>query len=312
MGLDGYDTIMYEVTYTNGVETSRAEMSRITLRPVNEVTLIGAPSTDDITKPVLDTASVKVSSNTATLGESVVISVAVSDDKDVSSVYASFKLPLALGNGSHMNETVELHKNNTTGLFEGVLNITDSTALGPWQFAAIGATDTSGNTVTLFSTSVYDYWGPSLMLVPHANLSYADIMVTAEVPDITEPAIGAVRVSSDMVTSGESVTVSVVVSDDRGIPYSNLVDLHMSSIRAVYISPVTNSYKFVPLYKNYMTGLFEGTLDITDASEASTWTLYFIDACDTSGNRSILYNSNVAKYFESPGTDLSSADFTVQ
>ena len=311
-GVDGYDTVTYDVTYVNGIETNRVEVSRTTIAPVNEIAIKGTQPINDITKPVIDAASVKVSSNTATLGDSVIISVAVNDDKEVSSVNVSLKTSFSQPNGASMFETVELHKNNTTGLFEGVLNITDSTALGRWQIAAIGATDASGNTVTLFSTSVYDYWGPSLLLVPHADLSHANIMVTAEVPDNTEPVIGAATVSSDTVTSGESVTVSVLVSDDRGIPFSTeAAPMEWSGVEAYYISPITNNYESVSLYENSITGLFEGTLNITDASEAGTWTLYRITAYDTSGNRSDLYNSNAANYYDSPAVDLSAADFTV-
>ena len=311
-GVNGYDKVTYDVTYVNGIETNRVEVSRTTIAPVNEIAIKGTQTINDITKPVIDEASVKVSSNTATLGESVIISMAISDDNDISSVNVSLKTSFSQPNGAATFEKVELYKNNTTGLFEGILNITDSTALGTWQIASIWAYDVSGNIGQLFNTSVYDYWGEKLLLVPHAGLSYANIEVTAEVADITDPLIGAVKVSSDTVTSGESVTVSVLVNDDRGIPSSTqAAPMEWSGVDAYFISPITNNYESVSLYKNSMTGLFEGTLNITDASEVGTWRLYRITAYDTSGNRSDLYNSNAANYYDSPAVDLSSADFTV-
>lgn len=40
-GVDGYDTVTYEVTYTNGIETRRTEVSRTTTVPVNEIVRVG-------------------------------------------------------------------------------------------------------------------------------------------------------------------------------------------------------------------------------------------------------------------------------
>ena len=40
-GVDGYDTVMYDVTYTNGEETGRVEVSRVTTAPVEEIVRVG-------------------------------------------------------------------------------------------------------------------------------------------------------------------------------------------------------------------------------------------------------------------------------
>lgn len=41
-GIDGVETIQYKVTYTNGVETGREQISdEITIQPINQVTSIG-------------------------------------------------------------------------------------------------------------------------------------------------------------------------------------------------------------------------------------------------------------------------------
>ena len=40
-GVDGYDTVTYDVTYTNGEETGRVEVSRVTTAPVDEIVRVG-------------------------------------------------------------------------------------------------------------------------------------------------------------------------------------------------------------------------------------------------------------------------------
>ena len=45
-GVDGYDTVTYDVTYTNGEETGRVEVARLTTAPVEEIVLVGTYSDD--------------------------------------------------------------------------------------------------------------------------------------------------------------------------------------------------------------------------------------------------------------------------
>ena len=51
-GLFGYDTVTYEVTYTNGVETGRVETGRVTIVPVDEIVRIGTQVTETKTEIV--------------------------------------------------------------------------------------------------------------------------------------------------------------------------------------------------------------------------------------------------------------------
>ena len=45
-GVDGYDTVTYDVTYTNGEETGRVEVARVTTAPIEEIVLVGTYSDD--------------------------------------------------------------------------------------------------------------------------------------------------------------------------------------------------------------------------------------------------------------------------
>lgn len=48
-GVDGYDTVTYEVTYTNGIETGRTEVNRTTTVPVNEILAVGTKEAPAVT-----------------------------------------------------------------------------------------------------------------------------------------------------------------------------------------------------------------------------------------------------------------------
>ena len=291
-GVNGFDMVTYEVTYISGVEADRVETGRITTPPVNEITLMGTNSTVDINKPVIDAASLKVSNNIIESEGWVTVSVAVSDGSGVSSVSAGYMNKRGYRNG----KSVDLHKNDTTGLFEGHLYISDSDQAGTWEIYGIQATDTSGNYAILYNNHVAsDYSRPA------ADLSSGDITVI----DITKPVIeiASFKVSSDVVASGDRVTISAEISDNRVLP----------GVDVMYSLKGQGASNHIVLYKNDTTGLFEATWDITDSTEVGTWQIYFVDACDTSDNRTTLYNSNnMSSANQTPSANLSSADFTVQ
>ena len=44
--MKGYDTVTYDVTYVNGIETNRVEVSRTTTAPVAEIIKVGTQVTE--------------------------------------------------------------------------------------------------------------------------------------------------------------------------------------------------------------------------------------------------------------------------
>ena len=292
-GAKGYDTVTYDVSYVNGVEMDRTETLRITTAPIAQIVKIGTKLTADITKPVIDFSSVKVSSNTVSSGESVTFSVAINDDRGISSAYVYYSTPI-----TDKTEYIKLYKNSLTGLFEGSLQITNLTETGVFKIKWITATDTSKNTVDLYNSSVDGYY-----FTPAADLSSGNFSVSGTNADITKPVIdfSSVKVSSNTVSSGESVTFSVAINDDRGI----------SSAYVYYSTPITDKTEYIKLYKNSLTGLFEGSLQITNLTETGVFKIKWITATDTSKNTVDLYNSSVDGYYFTPAADLSSGNFSV-
>ena len=80
-GADGYDTVTYDVTYVNGVETNRVEVSRTTTAPVNEIVKVGTQVTEVKTETTTENevafTTVEEEDNTIPTGERVVVQAGV-------------------------------------------------------------------------------------------------------------------------------------------------------------------------------------------------------------------------------------------
>jgi uncharacterized protein YabE (DUF348 family) len=76
-GADGYDTVTYDVTYVNGVETNRVEVSRTTTAPVTQIVKVGTQVTEVKTETTTENevafTTVEEEDNTIPTGERVVV-----------------------------------------------------------------------------------------------------------------------------------------------------------------------------------------------------------------------------------------------
>ncbi|WP_161525891.1 glucosaminidase domain-containing protein [Trichococcus alkaliphilus] len=102
----------------------------------------------------------------------------------------------------------------------------------------------------------------------------------------------SINISKVEVMEGESIRVSVRITYDVGI----------ASASIAYLSPITARMETIPLFKNEISGLFEGAFTVTDATELGAWECSIIEAFDTQGHSTLLSGSD---------TDLSGAVFTV-
>ena len=119
-------------------------------------------------------------------------------------------------------------------------------------------------------------------------------IIAVETEDVTAPVIDVSSVSlvKTTVTQGDTINISVNITDDSGI----------ASASITYVSPITGKSETIALYKNEISGLFEGAFTVTDATELGAWKCSNIEAYDTQGNSALLSGSD---------TDLSGAVFTV-
>ena len=104
-------------------------------------TAVLEPMSADSEKPVIDTSSIKMSSSTGTTGDTIKISVKITDNVGVKRAVVSFQ---NVETAKLMSYEKMLYNENT-GLFEYEFKITDETANGHWYLSEIQGYDLSDN-----------------------------------------------------------------------------------------------------------------------------------------------------------------------
>ena len=269
-GVAGTKTNYYNVTYYNGVETAREwTHSEVTMVPISEILLVGTKvESVDITKPTVDSSSIKVSQKIATAGDTIVVTASITDNVGIRYVEMAYKLT----DGSFV--TVEMKKNNETGLYEAVFSISSSSRVGFWELGVLRVYDTSNN-YTLGSTYYAD----------------ADFTVVGETDaDVTKPTVdsSSIKVSQKIATAGDTIVVTASITDNVGIRYVEMA-----------YKLTDGSFVTVEMKKNNETGLYEAVFPISSSSRVGFWELGVLRVYDTSNNYTL------------GSTYYADADFTV-
>ena len=245
----------------------------------------------DISMPVIDVSSVRLSKTLAVHGETITIYANVTDDIGVKGVLADYESPNGLGT------IVSLQKNEISGLYEGKITNNHYPILsGKWTLRSLTAYDAARNI-----TRCYNY---------EVDLSAGNYTVTGKNADISKPVIDAssVRVSQTSAVPGETITLYANITDDVGV----------TEAKVWYESPSgTEDYlRTESLYKNKISGLYEGRIAIGNFKQSGNWILVRIDAYDAAGNKATIYtkdSTSYGQYYHYRGNvDLSAANFVVQ
>ena len=177
----------------------------------------------------------------------------------------------------------------------GDIKIEENSEDGIWEIKYIYVYDKSNNSRIIYNTNVSSY-------DENADLSMANFEVTGTAADITAPIVdvSTLKVSQKTATAGDTVKVSVKVTDETEI----------NSVQIVYRRPKTyNDSSTLFLDYNVTTGYYEGDIKIEENSEDGIWEIKYIYVYDKFNNSRIIYNTNVSSYDEN--ADLSIADFEV-
>ena len=103
----------------------------------------------DVTAPVVDVSSLKVSQKTAVSGDTVKVSIKVTDETEVQSVWAYYKKPQT-GN----TELLWLNYNSLTGYYEGEIEVQEKSESGTWKIDHIYACDVYSNSKLIYNENV--------------------------------------------------------------------------------------------------------------------------------------------------------------
>ena len=243
----------------------------------------------DVTAPIVDVSTLRVSQKTATAGDTVKVSVKVTDETEINSVRISYRRPK-----TNNNTLVWLDYNAATGYYDGDIKIEENSEDGLWEIDYIYVSDKFYNSRQINNTNVSSYG-------ENTDLSIADFEVMGTVADITAPIVdvSTLGVSQKTATAGDTVKVSVKVTDETEI----------NSVRISYRRPKTNNNTLVWLDYNAATGYYDGDIKIEENSEDGLWEIDYIYVSDKFYNSRQINNTNVNSYGEN--ADLSIADFEV-
>ena len=246
--------------------------------------------------PTIDFSTLKVDRSWATAGDSVKVSVKVTDESGVAEVGLEYKMPL-----HDKWKEVVLPYNGATRLYEGYIYIGNDSDYGDWQITYIYARDMEYN---VGSYGNYESSEP----VPEAES--ATFSVEGTNPDLTPPDINlnTLSVSEKTATTGDTIAISF---DGQGTKE----ELQGCTAIISYHASANTNGEDVQLDYNPGTGKFEGAFTIGEYGNAysGVWKIDDIQVSDGVNDVLIVNKEGYLTFKESDYImeDLSSADITV-
>ena len=247
----------------------------------------------DVEKPNINVDSLKIDKSEATIGDTITISIEITDNKAIRYAYIYYETPI-----TKKDKSYKLTKNNSTGKYETKITIDENYEEGLWKITYITAKDDASNIQDVNNSN-----GKYGNLTPKEDLSKGDFTVTGTNADTEAPNINidSIKIDKTEATIGDTVTVSLEITDNKAIRYAYIY----------YETPITKKDKSYKLTKNNSTGKYETKITIDENYEEGLWKITYITAKDDDSNIRDVNNSN-GKYGNlTPKEDLSKANFMV-
>ena len=232
----------------------------------------------DSEAPVIDVSSVKLSTKSATTGDTVKISIKITDNVDV-------------------DRATNLTYNETTGLYEYSLEITDDISNGHWYIDNIQAYDAANNaSMESFKRNEYGF-------------IVKDTKADSESPVID---VNSIDFNTKSATTGDIVKISIKITDNVEVGRAVIQLINYDTGKII---------SWTNLTYNETTGLYEYSLEITDDISNGHWYIDNIQAYDATNNASMeSFKRNEYGFIvkdtkadsESPVIDVNSIDFNTK
>ena len=245
----------------------------------------------DICAPVINVQSLKVDKKQVKIGDSVKVSIRITDEAEIKHVFMFYQRPQTKN-----TESMVLTYNNITGYYEGKIEIKETSESGIWKISWIKAEDIYDNQIEIHNSNVYDFYEEK------ADLSAGDFEVEGTEADIHAPVIDieSLKVSKNQAGTGDKVKISIRITDETEIKH----------VFMFYQRPQTKNTESMVLKYNNITGYYEGEIEIKETSESGIWKISWMKAEDIYDNQIEIHNSNVYDFYEEKA-DLSAGDFEV-
>ena len=225
----------------------------------NEYSFIVQGTKADSEAPVIDVNSIKFSKDSATVGDNVNISVKITDNVEINESVIILE-NYETGKKIHLRNAIY---NETTKKYEYTLEITDEIPNGHWYIEGIQARDKADN----FAIEVFDKNEYSFIV----QGTKAD----SEAPVID---VGSIGFSKDSATVGDTVKISVKITDNVGINESVIILENYETGKSIHLRNA--------IY-NETTKKYEYMLEITDEIPNGHWYIEGIQTRDKADNFAI-------------------------
>ena len=202
----------------------------------------------DITAPIVDVSTLGVSQKTATAGDTVKVSVKVTDETEINSVRISYRRPK-----TNNNILVWLDYNEATGYYDGDIKIEENSEDGLWEIDYIYVSDKFYNSRQINNTNVNSYG-------ENADLSIADFEVVEDNRYNTISPLENVTVyTSNTTVSNKTINGDVYIGPEAVVTLSNVTvtgniyvlgGLRASSINAVSLYARYMSFSYITSYRH--------------------------------------------------------------
>ena len=202
----------------------------------------------DVTAPIVDVSTLRVSQKTATAGDTVKVSVKVTDETEINSVRISYRRPK-----TNNNTLVWLDYNATTGYYDGDIKIEENSEDGLWEIDYIYVSDKFYNSRQINNTNVNSYG-------ENADLSIADFEVVEDNRYNTISPLENVTVyTSNTTVSNKTINGDVYIGPEAVVTLSNVTvtgniyvlgGLRASSINAVSLYARYMSFSYITSYRH--------------------------------------------------------------
>ena len=247
----------------------------------------------DSEAPVIDVSSVKLSTKSATTGDTVKISIKITDNVDVDRAVIQL---INYDTGKIIGWT-NLTYNETTGLYEYSLEITDDIPNGHWYIDNIQAYDAANNaSMESFKRNEYGF-------------IVKDTKADSESPVID---VNSIDFNTKSATTGDTVKISIKITDNVEVGRAVIQLINYDTGKIIGWTNLTY---------NETTGLYEYSLEITDDIPNGHWYIDNIQAYDAANNASMeSFKRNEYGFIvkdtkadsESPVIDVNSIDFNTK
>lgn len=212
----------------------------------------------DSEKPTIDRDSILSSNNTVTVGESIVLSVIVTDNIGVKN--ANITITNENSNKSYHYQKLTYNANNDR--WEYTFTIKDDTPNGEWTVSEIQAYDEIGNVdVQFLKTKIFTVYGGA----------------DSEKPEID---ISSIQASVSYATLGDEILISVVISDDTAVDRANISVTNINANNSLYYQALT--------YNNN-TDKWEYLFNVNETTPNGDWFVTEIQAYDAVGNVNVQF-----------------------